>query len=187
MKKLIGCFLCMMLLFFGASSSALAIPTPPDCPGCGSYGTQTANWDGWNDSNFAAWLSDQGISGDFYEKIDDIGNGYSFDDLINGIDAAIRVCSIKDEGEPLAGTWAADAEIYFVTGKAGEGFWAQYYEGGAYEGCWSTALAQQSNTPGLSHISFWGQSSSVPEPATMLLLGSGLFVLAVFGRKRFKE
>jgi hypothetical protein len=186
MKKLLGYFLCMMLLVFGASSSALAIPAPPDCPGCGLYGTSTFNVDGGNDSDFAAWLVGEGIFGDFYEKIDDIGNGYSVDDLINGIDAAIRVCSIKEEGEPLAGTWAADAEIYFVTGKAGQGFWGQYYEAGAYEGCWSTALALQSNPQGLSHISFWGLSSSVPEPATMLLLGSGIFGLALVGRKKIR-
>ncbi|HKJ32002.1 MAG TPA: PEP-CTERM sorting domain-containing protein, partial [Balneolales bacterium] len=184
---LVGCFLCLMLLFFGASSSALAIPILPDCPGCGWYGTNTNHADGANDSDFAAYLSSQGIWGDFYEKIDDIGNGYSIDDLINGIDAAIRVCSIKEEGEPLAGTWAADAEIYFVTGKAGQGFWFQYYEGGANEGCWSTALTGQSNLQGLSHISFWGLSASVPEPTTMLLLGTGLFGLAVIGRKKFKK
>ena len=38
---------------------------------------------------------------------------------------------------------------------------------------------------GVSFIRFYGPHD-VPEPATMLLLGTGLIGLAVFGRKRFK-
>ncbi|MCJ7541477.1 MAG: PEP-CTERM sorting domain-containing protein [Desulfobacterales bacterium] len=41
-------------------------------------------------------------------------------------------------------------------------------------------------TNGLSHVSYFGPRS-VPEPATMLLLGSGLLGLALFGRQRFKK
>jgi len=36
----------------------------------------------------------------------------------------------------------------------------------------------------LSHITYFG-TASVPEPATMLLLGSGLIGLGIFGRKKF--
>jgi len=36
---------------------------------------------------------------------------------------------------------------------------------------------------GLSHVSYFGQP--IPEPATMLLLGSGLLGLAGYGRKKF--
>jgi hypothetical protein len=38
-------------------------------------------------------------------------------------------------------------------------------------------------TGGLSHVSYFGQP--IPEPATMLLLGSGLIGLAGYGRKKF--
>ena len=39
-------------------------------------------------------------------------------------------------------------------------------------------------TTGLSHVSYFGPQS-VPEPSTILLLGSCLIVLAGFGRKKF--
>jgi hypothetical protein len=42
------------------------------------------------------------------------------------------------------------------------------------------------NQYGLSHISLYNPSP-VPEPTTMLLLGSGLIGLAGFGRKKFKK
>ncbi len=41
------------------------------------------------------------------------------------------------------------------------------------------------NQGAISHVSLYG-ARSVPEPATMLLLGSGLILMAGFGRKRFK-
>jgi hypothetical protein len=41
-------------------------------------------------------------------------------------------------------------------------------------------------TNGLSHVSYFG-AASVPEPATMLLLGLGLIGLSGFARKKFRK
>jgi hypothetical protein len=39
----------------------------------------------------------------------------------------------------------------------------------------------------LSHISGYGTGTPVPEPGTMMLLGSGLVGLAGWGRKKFRK
>ena len=41
--------------------------------------------------------------------------------------------------------------------------------------------------PAFGWFGSWGRCYSVPEPSTLLLLGSGILGLAVFGRKRFKK
>jgi hypothetical protein len=40
---------------------------------------------------------------------------------------------------------------------------------------------------GISHVTLYGGTTTVPEPGTLLLLGSGLFGLALYGRKSYKR
>jgi hypothetical protein len=39
----------------------------------------------------------------------------------------------------------------------------------------------------ISHVSLYGGTTTVPEPGTLILLGSGLFGLALYGRKSVKR
>jgi hypothetical protein len=54
-----------------------------------------------------------------------------------------------------------------------------------FEGVFSDGQVFSDNWFAVSEIQAYGPSTAVPEPATMLLLGSGLIGLAGYGRKKF--
>lgn len=69
----------------------------------------------------------------------------------------------------------------YDAGNAGSWVW---YLGDNFIGEVELPSSFSGNQYGLSHISAYNPHS-VPEPATMFLLGSGLIVLAGFGRRKF--
>ena len=179
MKKLLGCFLCVMLLVFGMSVSAAASTVPGDYdfliygPGNDQPTQVQAAWDSWSNPT-----------------------------TIPEIDTS----SFYEIGGPAAwsGTWEVNngnAYLYMsvkaASGPAGGG-WALYYLGDYQTSGWFSTVATNDvggvNYAGwydlggghnMSHVRLWN-ANPVPEPATMLLLGSGLVALAGFGRKKKK-
>jgi len=178
MKKILGCLLCVMLVFCLSGPVSAAI-YPPD-----QFIDSTILYPpNKSDLDEQAWL--EAIIGDTLEHITTI-------DFVDGP-------KLLEDYDPGIGGWT------YAIVKIGEGDldgqdWLFAYldmpDGTALPGLdniLTVNYAGPGNTyddngfmRGVSHIQFFGPQS-VPEPATMLLLGSGLLGLALFGRQRFKK
>lgn len=98
-----------------------------------------------------------------------------------------------------SGTWTSItdplSEISFYAVKAGNYYAMYIVDPAETTGSWSTfdiwitGLLGTGGLNGLeiSHFTGYNASVSVPEPSTLLLLGSGLIGLGVLGRKRFRK
>jgi len=180
MKKLLGCFLGVMLLFALSTPAAALTYLVDDIDVSNAidfdylwYDADDTNGDDLRNSNLATeslWLNAL--------------RGYDVGDS-NWVD-------LVDKNDPYDGSFDPGSTAVYVVLKYGNGnkpvppsgfttgeHYALYFNG---EGSFSITEAGLT-TQALSHVSH----SAVPEPASMLLLGSGLLGFGVFGRKKFKK
>jgi hypothetical protein len=241
MKKLLGCFLCVMLLVFGAALSVqadaidlgdatVAVYNQPDWPVFIGYSTgpnkgfDYTDYKKQNDTDSQPANFDEGI------LTSPIYSGTALDELINGYGGVGKYADFTGVGlTPLIA-------IDLNQSNPGDHATAEYlinslmvridYGGGLTDAYKYVELLFQEETGNgksdfvVSGIDLTGAQSlqfvldfgnrvgdlfgdntngkenfflvnsdapSVPEPATMLLLGSGVLFLGVFGRKRFKK
>jgi hypothetical protein len=126
------------------------------------------------------FLDDPSYSLDNYLKVD----GAYGKDVDNGITLHVTSSADKKNGE-----WSITPSSYglgFYSVKGGPEY-ALYYVGPAQSsGLWTTdhLLNKGGNIPDISHFSGSVTSTPVPEPATMLLFGTGLAGLAAVVRRR---
>ena len=225
MKKLLGCFLGLMLLF---PVSVLAIPTLGVAPGApGSPGTYLGSS---TDASYLGVFADTFLNlpgGDGFlvpstgtyditiwfgvntgTAPDDVyiylatdaadGGSFTFEGNLFTLNNSLSVADYKPDvyglnlgtlGSSPYGTWSPldkgafePQDFYYLTGEIDVG---DSLEAGE----WLFAVADINGRGGIGGGEFSPKttSSTAPEPATMLLLGSGLIGLAGFGRKKFKK
>jgi hypothetical protein len=89
------------------------------------------------------------------------------------------------DNDPGAGTLDLGSGWTYLYVKYG-GESHVWYVGGL-TGTGHTFPLNDAGGQGASHYALYNPGGQVPEPTTLLLLGSGLAALGVFGRRRFRK
>jgi hypothetical protein len=117
--------------------------------------------------------------------------------LGNDFDRSDNACGVEIPSCPMAVVTDSVSDIAPATPvDLGSGFqyiYAKYggnahlWYAGGLTGTDHTIPSNNLTGQGLSHYAMYNPGGQVPEPTTLLLLGSGLAALGAFGRRQFRK
>jgi hypothetical protein len=140
-------------------------------------------------ANAVSWLNNDWFSGPSGTWFGNEGHPYAMWAAYKGLETVYGTTGVgpisnlhaQTTGLDLGATWNwwEDYCQFLVTTQLAGGSWNGYsYWNGALEAAWYINILNATKT---------GDGGQVPEPATILLLGSGLLGLAGYARKRMKK
>jgi hypothetical protein len=126
-----------------------------------------------------------------------LGSQYTIDQLtkIDAPGTSNGDLAVTYSSDGLTGTWSTTGSnpataVSFYSIKGAKEFALYYVDPSQPEGSWTTRhllTPQGNNIPEISHFTADLSPAPVPEPATIILLGTGLLGLAGMGRRKFKK
>ncbi len=157
------------------------------------YGDFFVSTNGWNPYGTAPYMADNHANGEFWEYVFDVQSG----GLYNITNAQSNILLAENTMPSTGYVFRTGQETAINTNELTA---YRTTEGGTYDGSYYSFLIDFGDLNwDLSDLGFhWasatcandvieGSAAPVPEPATMLLLGTGLIGLAGFSRKKIKK
>jgi hypothetical protein len=149
-------------------------------------GTFSGNTDQYFVDAIKYYADKIGLDFDFGQIVDYTANtDGSGGTQVTGNSMTIGPLTVTYDPSKASGTWTFENyDVHFYALKGGNEFALYYVPGGGASGEWTNQHLKENprgQSPAISHITVAAQ---VPEPATMLLMGTGLLFLAGFLRRR---
>jgi hypothetical protein len=209
MKKLLGCFLGVVFIVFTATAAwSYSFTGTTNLIASYSWSSATLSWSVYDSGGlwYYEYTFTPGAEPGLSHFIIEVSQNFTDDNNLGGNFGSPDTYNATDQGSSNPGIpgnlWGIKQEDNLgsltITSDRAPMWGDVYAKGGSDQYAYNVMFGYDPNpqfdySTALSSLGAndWAlvpdTTTSVPEPATMLLFGTGIFCLGVFGRKRFKN